>query len=394
MPMTINPRPATRTQRKGRILLWGKSGSGKTLTSLKLARGLAGPEGTICVIDTDVEASTLYADAYRFDLQPLDPPFDPERFTHLINTLSPHYDVLVLDTGTHEWTGEGGCLEIRDREALRLKDNSWAAWAKVTPAHQRFLEALMRCPAHLIVTLRAKTVTEQTKDEKGKPVVLDLGLFPQQRYDGEEFVYGLDISGRLEPEGQGVRLSITNTRYQAWHGASFVNPDEALGAELATWLNQGTVSSQAPAMNERQAPPEVLDEHWRAAIEERLFTDTAQPPSEPPSERPTEPPASPPPDRPRPTPEPPQGRTGPPSRGELLGTITTELFRLVPGRGDAGRRQRLALLEGCFGKSSMSEVATLADDRLEAGLQRLLAKGEGRPTTTQGRREREPGEEG
>jgi hypothetical protein len=313
---------------------------------------------------------------------------------HLIKTLSPHYDVLVLDTGTHEWTGEGGCLEIRDREALRLKDNSWAAWAKVTPAHQRFLEALMRCPAHLIVTLRAKTVTEQTKDEKGKPVVLDLGLFPQQRYDGEEFVYGLDISGRLEPEGQGVRLSITNTRYQAWHGASFVNPDEALGAELATWLNQGTVSSQAPAMNERQAPPEVLDDHGRAAIEERLFTDTAQPPSEPPSERPTEPPASPPADRPRPTPAPPQGRTGPPSRGELLGTITTELFRLVPGRGDAGRRQRLALLEGCFGKSSMSEVATLADDRLEAGLQRLLAKGEGRPTTTQGRREREPGEEG
>ena len=33
MTTTINPRPATRTQRKGRILLWGKSGSGKTLTA-------------------------------------------------------------------------------------------------------------------------------------------------------------------------------------------------------------------------------------------------------------------------------------------------------------------------------------------------------------------------
>lgn len=214
MITTVNPRPATRTPRKGRILLWGKSGAGKTLTALKLARGLASPVGTICVIDTDYEASTLYADAHRFDIEAVDPPFEPDKLTRILKALGPRYDVLVLDTGTHEWTGEGGCLEIRDREALRLNDNSWAAWAKVTPAHQRFLEALLRCPAHLIVTLRAKTVTEQTKDEKGKPVVLDLGLFPQQRYDGEEFVYGLDISGRLEPEGQGVRLSITNTPLQ------------------------------------------------------------------------------------------------------------------------------------------------------------------------------------
>src|SRR6266540_5178673 len=240
MTMSINPRPATRTQRKGRILLWGKSGSGKTLTSLKLARGLAGPVGTICVIDTDYEASTLYADAHRFDIEAVDPPFEPDKLTRILKALGPRYDVLVLDTGTHEWTGEGGCLEMRDREAVRLKDNSWAAWAKVTPAHQRFLEALMRCPAHLIVTLRAKTVTEQVKNEKtGKTEIVDLGLFPQQRYDGEEFLYGLDISGRLDPEGEGVRLTITNTRYGRWQGASFLNPDEALGVELATWLNKG-----------------------------------------------------------------------------------------------------------------------------------------------------------
>ena len=206
MTTTINPRPATRTQRKGRILLWGKSGSGKTLTSLKLARGLAGPEGTICVIDTDFEASTLYADAHRFDIQPLDPPFEPGSLHRRSSRqLSPHYDVLVLDTGTHEWTGEGGCLEIRDREALRLKDNSWAAWAKVTPAHQRFLETLMRCPAHLIVTLRAKTVTEQVKNEKtGKTEIVDLGLFPQQRYDGEEFATAWTSAADWTPKAGGA----------------------------------------------------------------------------------------------------------------------------------------------------------------------------------------------
>jgi AAA domain len=388
MTTSIHPRPATRTPRKGRILLWGKSGSGKTLTSLKLARGLAGPEGTICVIDTDYEASTLYADAHRFDIEAVDPPFEPDKLTHILKALGPRYDVLVLDTGTHEWTGEGGCLEIRDREALRLKDNSWAAWAKVTPAHQRFLEALMRCPAHLIVTLRAKTVTEQTKDEKGKPVVLDLGLFPQQRYDGEEFVYGLDISGRLDPEGDGVRLTITNTRYGRWHGASFLNPDEALGAELATWLNPSVASPTPLPPSEPRESPGVIDDEERTGLEARPSLPTGHPPGAPSGERPRRAPQreDPPPD--------PGRRTSPQTRGEMLGAITTVLFRLVPGRGDAGRRKRLALLEACFGKPTMREVATLADDQLEAGLQRLLDQGAGRPTPTRRRREREPGEEG
>jgi hypothetical protein len=391
MTTTVNPRPALRTQRKGRILLWGKSGAGKTLTALKLARGLAGPDGTICVIDTDYEASMIYADTYVFDIQSFDPPFHPDRFTETIKTVGPHYDVLVLDTGTHEWTGEGGCLEIRDREALRLKDNSWAAWAKVTPAHQRFLEALMRCPAHLIVTLRAKTVTEQVKDEKtGKVEVHERGLFPVQRYEGEEFAYGLDISGRLDSEGQGVQLSITNTRYQAWHGASFTNPDEALGAELATWLNQGVAPPVPRPPAEPSESPAAIDDRERTGVEVHRSRPPGHLPGTPPGEQPRR--ASqredPPPDAGR--------RTAPQTRGEVLGAITTELFRLVPRRGDDGRRQRMAVLDETFGAQTMRDVAKLADDVLREGLRRLQAKTPETPAPQKpGRQwEREPGEEG
>src|SRR5262249_34069094 len=228
----------------------------------------------------------------------------------------------------------GGLLEIRDREALRLKENSWAAWAKVTPAHQRFLETLMRYPAHLIVTLRAKTVTEQVKNEKtGKTEVVDLGLFPQQRSDGEEFAYGLDISGRLDPEDQEVLLPITNTRYQAWHGAVFANPDEALGVELAAWLHQGVGPAVArPDESPSTTPP--------AATE-----DQAPPPEPSPAPLKAQ-------DHPRPA-------EATMTRGQLLNTISTELFRQVRARGDAGRRQRVALLEACFGQPTMGEVATL-----------------------------------
>src|SRR5262245_33376050 len=181
----------------------------------------------------------------------------------------------------------------------------------------------MRCTAHLSVTLRAKTVTEQVRNEKtGKTEIVDLGLFPQQRYDGEEFAYGLDISGRLDPEGQGVRLTITNTRYQAWHGAIFTNPDEALGAELAAWLQKGV----APAVGRPGEPPSSTPPAAEATM----------------------------------------------TRGQLLNTISTELFRQVRARGDAGRQQRMALLEACFGQSTMGEVTKLADDVLAAGFHRLL----------------------
>jgi hypothetical protein len=54
----------------------------------------------------------------------------------------------------------------------------------------------------------------------------------------------------------------------------------------------------------------------------------------------------------------------------------------------------MALPAACFGQSTMGEVTKLADDVLAAGLHRLLATGEGRPTTPQSRREREPGDEG
>jgi hypothetical protein len=185
-----------------------------------------------------------------------------------------------------------------------------------------------------------------------------------------------------------VRLSITNTRYQAWHGASFLNPDEALGAELATWLNQGVAPTVPMPPAELLESPGVINDPERTGVDARLSLPPGEPPGTPPGQQSRR--ASqyedPPPD--------PRRQTLPRTRGEVLGAITAALFHLVPGRDDDGRRQRLAFLEACFGRPTMREVAMLADDPLEAGLQQLLAQGADRPTTTQGRRAREPGEEG
>jgi AAA domain len=366
MTTTIDPRPATRLPRKARLILWGKAKSGKTLTALKIARGLVGPDGTICVIDTEYEASTLYADRETFDLVPVDPPFEPTRMAAVVRSIAPHYDAVVVDSATLEWTGEGGSLELIDREKLKLGDNAWAAWSKVTPLHNRFVAALVRCPAHVICTLRAKTVYELVKNPRtGTYEPQEIGLAPVQR---DEFPYELDWVARLEPEEAAVKLTVTGARYDGWQGRTVVNPDVAVGAELAAWLHQG----MAPAVGRPDEPPSTTPP---AAAE-----DQAPPPE--PSAALLE------------AQDYPQLSEATMTRGQLLNTISTELFRQVRARGDAGRQQRMALLEACFGQSTMREVTTLADDVLAAGLHQMLAKEEGRPTTTQGRREREPGEEG
>jgi AAA domain-containing protein len=275
----------------------------------------------------------------------------------VVLSIAPHYDAVIVDSATLEWTGEGGALELIDREKLKLGDNAWAAWSKVTPMHNRFVAALVRCPAHVICTLRAKTVYEQVKNPRtGTYEPQEIGLAPVQR---EEFPYELDWGARLEPEEAAVKLTVTGARYDGWQGRTVVNPDEALGVELAAWLDQGVAQAE-------ERPDESSSTTLLAAT-----ADEASLPEPSPARLRAQDHA--------------QLAKAMMNRGQLLNTISTELFRQVRARGAAGRQQRLALLEACFGTQTMREVTTLAADVLETGLQRLLTRAGG---------EREPGEEG
>jgi hypothetical protein len=154
-----------------------------------------------------------------------------------------------------------------------------------------------------------------------------------------------------------VCLTITTTRYSRWHGASFLNPDEALGVELAAWLNQGVVLHTV-------GQPE---DHPTETATTPLDVQVPRPDGGPPLDRPWS-----------------AATPGAITRGQRLNTITQALFRVIPDRGESGRQQRTVLLETCFGKPTMREVAGLTDDRLEVGLQHLLVKRA---------RGREPGED-
>ena len=64
--MTYQVRPASRSQAKPLIGIYSESGCGKTYSALLLARGYAGPDGRIIMIETESGRGEAYADPIEY----------------------------------------------------------------------------------------------------------------------------------------------------------------------------------------------------------------------------------------------------------------------------------------------------------------------------------------
>ncbi len=186
--MAIVIRKAKRSATKLRLLLSGPSGSGKTWGAIQIAKGLG---GRVVVIDTEEGSSDLYDRLHEFDVVDLKPPFTPERYIECITGVEEAgYDVIIVDSVTHCWSGSGGCLELLDDIAkAQFRGNTWSAWSVITPRWRAFVDKLLRSPAHVIATGRSKTETAQV-DDHGKKSVAKLGMKLEAR-DGLEYEFTL-----------------------------------------------------------------------------------------------------------------------------------------------------------------------------------------------------------
>lgn len=181
---------AERKQSRLRLCISGPSGAGKTEGALTIATSLKGG-GKIAVIDTENGSASLYADRFEFDVLNLDPPYSPKRFVEAIKNASDSgYTVIIIDSATHEWDGEGGCLDMNEQTARsKFKGNTWSAWSDTTKEHQKFINAIVHSNSHVICTARSKTETAQ----EGKRI-MRLGTKLVQRDNFEyEFTVALDL---------------------------------------------------------------------------------------------------------------------------------------------------------------------------------------------------------
>ena len=184
--MTVAIRKAKRSATKLRLLLTGPSGSGKTWGALQIAKGIG---GKTVVIDTEEGSSDLYDHLHDFDVIDLRPPFSPERYIEAITAAEQAgYEVIIVDSVTHCWSGAGGCLELlEDVAKAQFRGNTWSAFSVITPRWRAFVDKLLRSPAHIICSGRSKTETAQV-DDHGKKKVAKLGMKLEAR-DGLEFEF-------------------------------------------------------------------------------------------------------------------------------------------------------------------------------------------------------------
>lgn len=222
---------ATRKTAKLRLGLTGPSGSGKTFGALTIARELG---SKIACIDTEHGSASLYSDMADFDVLELAAPYSPERYIAAIKEAEKAgYDVLIIDSATHEWSGAGGVLELLDEVAkAKFRGNTWSAWNEMTPRHRKFIDAMLQSPMHIICTGRSKTETAQT-EENGKKKVAKLGMKVEQR-DGFEYEFTVVLD--IVHDGHYAVASKDRTRLFAGDPKP-ITADT--GRMLLEWLNAG-----------------------------------------------------------------------------------------------------------------------------------------------------------
>ncbi len=247
-------RPAVREGVGLIIGLSGASGSGKTYSAMRLATGLSGGK-PFAVIDTESRRALHYADMFTYDHAELHPPFKPEAYLEAILAADKAgYPVVVVDSVSHEWAGQGGVLDWHEHELDRMAGTDWkkreackmAAWIKPKMAHKVFVQGLLQCQCHIILCFRAENKVAMEK-KNGKTQIIDKGWQPICE---KNLPYELTMSFLLTPEkpGHGTPLKLQEQHRLAFGGADNGMLTEETGEALAAWAAGDTDKARLDKM--------------------------------------------------------------------------------------------------------------------------------------------------
>jgi hypothetical protein len=180
--------------------LGGVSGGGKTFTALQLAWGMANFDskkvGFIC---TENRRGRLYSDSlvdaqgvvHKFLIGDMTPPFSPARYIEAIQAfVQAGVEVLVIDSVSHEWEGQGGCEDIAHAPGRDGQAPKNPRWNDAKREHKSFMNAMLQSPLHIIACMRAREKVKLVT-RNGKTDYEPQGVLPIQE---KNFTFELTAS--------------------------------------------------------------------------------------------------------------------------------------------------------------------------------------------------------
>lgn len=291
---TIQIEPAVREGSPIIIGLASQSGEGKTFTALLLAYGLAGRDPTrIGILDTENKRARLYADIFKqefnddrqFNWAGLYPPFTPDRYCEAIKEFQQAgVSVLVIDSVTHEWEGEGGCHDYAWRKKANNQDRKVADWSGAKKKHKRFVNVMLQSNMHIVACVRAREKTKMNTVD-GDVVYTECGLQPIQE---KGFIYEMTSSVMLSNQGCAQDIIKVPRDLMPIMGRGDGPLKVEDGEKLIQWLNGAPkkldpkieghknflVSSAASGMKTLEDAWSALDAKTKKAVGGQPFLDT------------------------------------------------------------------------------------------------------------------------
>ena len=217
-----------------------------------------GRKGRILLANTEAKRGYYYANEFDYDIVDLEPPHNPENYVDLVEyAVEEKYDILIIDSSSHEWEGKGGCLDLQQQAGGRYQD-----WAKVTPRHDKFINALAYSPITIIATMRSKDAYEMAKDGNGRASVEKVGVGAKQR---EGFEYEFTCTFTIDQKTNTAVAQKDNTHIFENEGAVMLT--ERHGSRIMDWANSGEGYTPVE-FKDTISPQDAKEKELQAVIEE------------------------------------------------------------------------------------------------------------------------------